>query len=166
VQALWDGLSGGDAAKAYQSKRALVSGEQAVPLLRERVRPVRLEPGQLARLVAGLEARQFKTRDKAAKELAKLGELARPALTRALEGKPSLEVRRRIEDLLNTLSKALPSAEEVTALRAVEVLEGIGTAAARTVLNTLAGGDADARLTQEARAALRRLARPPRPRGR
>jgi hypothetical protein len=53
----------------------------------------------------------------------------------------------------------------VAALRAVEVLEGIGSAAARTVLNTLAGGDADARLTQEARAALRRLTRHPRPRG-
>jgi hypothetical protein len=41
------------------------------------------------------------------------------------------------------------------------VLEDIGSAAAREALATLARGEPDARLTQEALASLRRLARRP-----
>lgn len=43
--------------------------------------------------------------------------------------------------------------------RAIEVLEGIGNANSKETLRGLAGGDADARQTQEAQAALRRLDR-------
>ena len=50
-----------------------------------------------------------------------------------------------------------PSPEQARALRAVEVLEHVGTAEAKRVLETLAAGAAEARLTQEARASLRRL---------
>jgi hypothetical protein len=43
-------------------------------------------------------------------------------------------------------------------LRAIEVLEHIGTPEARQVLDTLARGAAVARVTQEAKASLKRLA--------
>ena len=51
------------------------------------------------------------------------------------------------------------AAEEMQALRAVEVLEMIGTAEARKVLEGLARGAAECDLTREAKAALERLAR-------
>jgi hypothetical protein len=54
--------------------------------------------------------------------------------------------------------KPLPPGELLRGVRAVEVLERIGTAEARAVLLTLAGG-APGRLTREAQAALERLRR-------
>jgi hypothetical protein len=44
-------------------------------------------------------------------------------------------------------------------VRAVEALEHAGTAEAKALLEALAAGMPEARLTQEARATLRRLAR-------
>lgn len=44
-------------------------------------------------------------------------------------------------------------------IRCIELLESIGSAEARRVLQTLAGGIAEAELTQEAKASLARLAR-------
>ena len=48
---------------------------------------------------------------------------------------------------------------DVDGLRAVAVLERIGTPQARRVLATLAGGAEGARLTREAQASLQRLRR-------
>jgi hypothetical protein len=45
-------------------------------------------------------------------------------------------------------------------LRAVEVLEHLDAAESRRLLETLASGAAEARLTQEAKASLARLAAP------
>jgi WD40 repeat protein len=47
----------------------------------------------------------------------------------------------------------------VRGLRAIEILERLGTAEARGVLEALAGGASEARLAREARASLKRLAR-------
>jgi hypothetical protein len=49
--------------------------------------------------------------------------------------------------------------KRATSKRAIGVLEQAGTAEARQLLRVLAGGAADARLTQEARKALERLTR-------
>ena len=53
----------------------------------------------MARLIADLDSDVFDVREKAAKEW-KLGAAAEPALRKALEGRPSAEVRRRVEGLL------------------------------------------------------------------
>ena len=51
------------------------------------------------------------------------------------------------------------SAEPRRMVRAVEVLENIGTAEARTLLESLAAGEAGTLLTTEAKASLNRLTR-------
>lgn len=51
------------------------------------------------------------------------------------------------------------SPENLRRIRAIEVLEHIGTADARAVLQSLAKGAAESRSTQEAKTALERLAR-------
>ncbi|HKB34805.1 MAG TPA: hypothetical protein VKD72_00015, partial [Gemmataceae bacterium] len=55
------------------------------------------------------------------------------------------------------------SAEDLLALRATAVLERLGTTEARRLLQTLAVGAPGARLTEQAKAALGRLARRPAP---
>ncbi|HEV3341198.1 MAG TPA: hypothetical protein VG125_12600 [Pirellulales bacterium] len=51
------------------------------------------------------------------------------------------------------------SPEHLRRLRAVELLEQCGTRQAQQLLSTYAGGVPEARLTQQAQAALRRMAR-------
>jgi hypothetical protein len=74
-----------------------------------------------------------------------------------LEGKPGLEVRRRIERLLLPLLEPGLSTERLRQRRAVAVLEQVGSPEAVKVLRRLAKGAPGAALTREAKAALRRL---------
>ncbi|HEV2949760.1 MAG TPA: hypothetical protein VGX70_20455, partial [Gemmataceae bacterium] len=94
------------------------------------------------------------------KELEKLGEPALGALRKAMKGHPSAEARRRLEQLINKQDLELvnPSPDHRRSVRAVEVLELAGTPEAQKVLKTLSQGAPEARLTQEAKASLERLA--------
>jgi hypothetical protein len=112
---------------------------------------------QLTRLLVDLDSERFETRERATLELQRLGEQAEPALRKALADKPSLEVSRRLQALLDHLESRTLSTEQLHALRAVEVLEQVGTAEARTVLRSVAAGAPADRLTREAKAALQRL---------
>jgi hypothetical protein len=82
-----------------------------------------------------------------------------PLLREAMGGRPALEVRRRLEPLLDSASLRHWSPETVRGLRALQVLEQIGDAEARRLLQRIADGLPEARLTQEAEAALGRLDR-------
>ncbi len=110
----------------------------------------------IARLIADLDARRFSVRQKAMEELRKEGELALPALRRALEGGPTLEVRRRVEELLDRHQDS-PSPESLRELRALLVLQRLGTPEARKMLQKLADGHPDAPLSIAAREALARM---------
>jgi RNA polymerase sigma factor (sigma-70 family) len=160
IERLWADLGGEDGAAAYRAVWALAAARQAVPFLAERLRPMPgVEDKRLTRLIAELDSEQFEVRNRAAKELEQLGELAEPALRKALAGKPSVEVRRQLKLLLDQLASRNLSAEQLKAPRAVEVLEQLGTPAARQVLEELTTGAFQASLTREARASLERLAR-------
>jgi hypothetical protein len=160
LQSLWDDLASKDAGKAFDAIGLLAaSAQQAVPLLKARLHsaPAPAEPKQVARLVADLDSEQFDARQKAAEELRRLGERAEPGLRTALKEQPPLEARKRIEELLEGVRVLATAPENLRNLRAVEVLEHIGTPDAREVLRTLATGAPDARLTREAKASLERL---------
>jgi hypothetical protein len=157
IEALWTQLAG-DAPSAYDALQTLRSAPlQVVPYLRGRMQPVKID---VARLIADLDSDDFSVREKASQQLARYGRVIEKALKQALEEKPSLEVRRRIEDLLMQIRDASDvvraSPREV---RCIELLESIGNVEARRVLQILAGGIAEAELTQEAKASLARLAR-------
>ncbi len=109
----------------------------------------------MARLLSELDNDDFAVREKASKELAKLGELTLPALEKALAGDPSPETRYRVERLLEKLST--PSPDRLRTSRAIMVLEQIGTTEAKQLLETLAKGADGALLTEEAKAARRRM---------
>jgi RNA polymerase sigma factor (sigma-70 family) len=154
----WKDLAGNAPAGYAALGRLVCSGGRAVAFLAKQLQSTPPpDTRRLKRLVTDLDHEQFNVRERAARELEKLGERAEPALRKALAGKPSLEARRRLERLLNRLEGDTPPAETVRQIRAVEVLESIGGLEARRVLSKLAAGPPEWRLTQEARAAVRRL---------
>jgi hypothetical protein len=154
---LWVELIDRDAARAYRAVQTLTAAPaQAVPLLQGCMAPAPDE--RYRRLMAALEDDRYAAREAAAKELAALEFKAEAGLVAALEGKPSLEFRKRAEGLLAPLRKLPLPQETVRHVRAVQVLEQIGSPEARQVLAALAGGGPGARLTREAKASLERLA--------
>ena len=112
----------------------------------------------LASLVTDLDSRVYLAREKATRQLSSLDRLAEPSLRKALTRQLSPELRQRIEHLLEQM-EAVPSPEQLRAIRAVEALELAGSAEARNLLAALAHGAPAARLTQEANASLERLAK-------
>lgn len=162
IEACWHTLAGTDAMAAYRAIWTLTaSPRETAAFLRERLRRVEpMEDKTIAKLVLDLDNSDFATRQRASEELSRLDRLAEPALRKALSGQPSLEMRRRVQQLLEQLA-SVPARTLLRALRAVEVLEHLDTAESRRLLETLATGAGDARLTQEAKASLARLtARP------
>src|SRR5262249_26769960 len=112
-----------------------------------------MSPNEMQQALVDLDSDQFARREAAATLLAEHSSDAERLLREALQMNPSAEKRRRIEKLLAAPPAALRS------LRAIEVLEQIGTPEARETLNKLAQGSTDARLTREAQASLKRLSR-------
>jgi hypothetical protein len=90
-----------------------------------------------------------------------IGEAAAPALRSVLNDKSSLEVRKRIEWILERERGQDRTADHLRAGRALQVLETIGTPQARRVLEGLTRGADEAMLTQDAKAAVQRLSRWP-----
>jgi WD40 repeat protein len=159
VAGLYNDLANADATRAHKALWALVGDPaQAVSFLAERLKPADpVDPKRLSRLIADLDAEEFRVRQKASAELEDLGEAAVPALRKAREGRVSLEMRRRLDELLEKYSGAPTNPEKARGLRVVEVLERMGTPEARKLLEKLAGG-ADDLVTRDAKAALERLA--------
>jgi len=156
----WKTLAGGDAVQAYQAiSRLIASPDEALALLDARLKPAATANAkQVERWLADLEGGDFATRQRAQETLETLGTQAAPALAQALERKPPLDTYRRLEQLhAKAIAFHVTHPDTLRALRAIEVLEKIGTVEAKAVLNKLAQGSAGARLTCEAQAALQRL---------
>src|SRR5262249_10864470 len=99
----------------------------------------------------------FATREKASVELARLGNVAKAALEKALTQTTSPEVRRRARTILPKLQGEQYSPEQRVAIRAVEVLERAATPEARQFLLKLSESPTESLLGQEAKAAIKRL---------
>jgi WD40 repeat protein len=162
VKERWAVLGGADAARAYDAVCELVrSPRAALQLLSNVLKPVRTaDPQRTAALLQALGSPKFADREKATLELEDLAEAAEPALRLARKTTLAEESRRRIARLLEKLDP-LVSAKRLRELRAVEVLEAIGSPKARRLLEVLAKGLPQAQLTQEARGALGRIATRP-----
>jgi WD40 repeat protein len=164
LETLWGDLGLADAGKAQHALWTLAADPgQAVPLLGERLAkdsPAG-EKANIDKLLAALDDDDFNVRENATQELIKAGKSVEKAVRQALTSPPSPEARRRLELILEKLGPAAMPPAVLRASRAVEVLEQVGTAEARKVLETLAKGPADAALTRDAKAALERLSKKP-----
>jgi WD40 repeat protein len=156
---LWKELEGDDAPRAWQALLSLAAApKEAVPLVRKQLDPASVpDAKQVARWITDLDAEAFADREKATEELIRAGRAAEAAARKALATDPPAEVRRRLDDILSKLNAGPgPSRDEVRAARAVELLEKIGNAEARRLLEEFAKGG-DGPLSIEARSALARL---------
>jgi hypothetical protein len=159
---LWAALAGDDAHAAFAAMADLAAEpDRAVALVRRELKPVPAAPtdDQLERTFADLDSEDFATREKASRRLAEFGELAVPGVRKRLAKAESAEVRRRVQEFLDRFDMPMPSPDRLRQQRAVELLEGTATPAARDVLSELAKGSAEAPLSREAAAALERLRR-------
>jgi len=162
LRTAWDTLAEIEAPAAYAALWQLAGDAEGTrALLQEKLRPVaRADSDRVAKLVAALDADNFAERQRAARALEGLGDAAAADLRQALDKGPSPEVRKRLDGLLDRLHR-VPSGEQLQALRGVEVLEHVGTPEARALLEALAKGAPEARLTREAGASLQRLSKRP-----
>jgi hypothetical protein len=112
-------------------------------------------------LVKDLDSEVFATREEASRKLRGYGAKAEAALRRELAGSPSLEMRRRAEEVLAAIPPTalrLPlTGEALRGARAIEVLERGGTPEGRKLLQGWADQTADVQLAAEARGAIERL---------
>jgi WD40 repeat protein len=160
LERLWQDLAADAGTTGQKTVRSLsAGGDDVVTLLAARLRPTRTDAAKVNRLLACLDDEDYDRREAASDELGKLGWRVEADLRRLKAKSPSAEVRRRAALLLEGKDQMrAASPEQLQALRAVTVLERIGSPAARRVLTDLASGDPDARLTRDAKGALLRLA--------
>jgi WD40 repeat protein len=157
---LWADLGAADAAPAWKAVWQLLDHpDRAVELLSGRLKPVVAEK-DTPDLIARLDHPRYAVREEAARKLADRGEHVEDDLMAAYRTAVSAEQRERLETLLNKFDPAHPPAVEILrGLRAVWLLERVGSADARRLLNEMATGASGSRVTAEAKAALGRLGR-------
>jgi len=159
ADALWAALGGAEAAAARRAVlRLAASPPAALALLGERLKHLPApDPAKVQRWLSDLDDDAFAVRSRAFEGLKNEGAAAGPALRRALAARPSPEARRHLEELVARLDgPSCPTPAALAAVRGVEVLERIGTPAARRLLEELARLTPGGPSAAEARAALRR----------
>jgi hypothetical protein len=138
----WDDLAKRDALLSAPARRTLVAaGKDAVALLQDRFKPGEAvdQDRKIVKLIADLDDDDFEVREKASAELAIIGAKADALLMKNLTETNSPEVRRRIEALLaKRADEDGQTDDQLQQLRAIRVLEQIGTSEARELLEVLA----------------------------
>lgn len=154
----WQELAEDNAAKAFAALGGFVAApKDSVKWIKERVKPaVAVDEKHVKDLIRDLDDQAHKVRENASAELLNIGERLLPVFEEALKGKPGLESQRRLEALRNKVGIVPLQGERLRAVRAVEVLELIGTPEARQLLQALAKGAPGALITTSAQAAIDR----------
>jgi RNA polymerase sigma factor (sigma-70 family) len=154
----WTTLAGDDAAFAWRTIATMQDTPTAtVQFLKKRLQPKEVDRKLLMQLIADLDSDQFAVRDAATQKLKQFGPEVAVIYSEVLAGNPSLELRRRLEALQANIKETMRTSDVLRGVRAVAVLESIGTPDARQLLELLAKGAPGSRITQEAGAAVLRM---------
>ncbi len=148
--AMWKTLAHGDAKSAFPILGRMIRNPRlALSLIDARLPAVRKpESAKIRTWLTNLASLEFNRRDLAMKELTKVGDMVEPDLRAELARNVELEVRRRIEKILDLATEVTP--ERVLHWRVLEVLEAIGPALGGPTLDRILRGDPNAWLTREA----------------
>jgi WD40 repeat protein/ferric-dicitrate binding protein FerR (iron transport regulator) len=161
LDASWAALGGQDGRAAFRATGDLVRGGAAtLAFLKERlVQPLPTVTPAVKRLVADLDRDDPAVRERASEELRALGEEIEGELLGALAAQASPEARTRLRSLLGGSegSLAVRASGARLFVRAIEVLERIGSESARALLRDLAAGAPFVKARRAASESLRRL---------
>jgi RNA polymerase sigma factor (sigma-70 family) len=151
---LWKALADADAAKAFQAICELIARPaEAVPIVENGWKSLpRATVQQMQKWIDDLDSKQFPVRDKATAELQRYGFSHEALLSQARDKASSLELRRRLDQLLDRQDP-----EKLRRTRMLEVLERIGIGPARRLLQEFADQAEDTELSREAGAGLKRF---------
>ncbi len=127
-------------------------------MLRDRLKPLAAaDAGKVRKLIGQLDDDRYAVREAATQELTELGGQAAAQVAKTLQDELSEESKRRLKLIAKRVRDADHPPQMRRTLRAVMVLEMIGTPEARQVLQSLAQGAPEVPVTQDATAALKRL---------
>ena len=156
----WDVLAGDDAEAAGELMAVLIrSPKLALAVVGAHLPPPPVEPKFVAQRIADLGDKDFRVRDGATKALTAVAHRIDAELAAALAAGPSPEAADRLKKLLALARTDEPIPEVVRTLRALELLEALGTPEATAFVSKLAAGPPAARLTRLAKESLARLRR-------
>jgi WD40 repeat protein len=161
AETAWRDLQATDPSKVQRAIVRLVeSPAEATALVRKNLpAPSRstVEKAVVQMLISNLANEDFKIREKASLELARLGAAVAADLRAAQKSANSLEISRRVGRVLEKLDALASSPENLRKHRAIEILETLGTIEATELLRIQASGRRDDPLTVDAERSLERL---------
>jgi hypothetical protein len=160
LEQLWTDLNTDNDLRLQRVQQAFrTAPKAAVELFRKKMFPVSKEQSaKVEQWIARLDDPAFTVRDQTMKDLKAAAHEFAPLLQARHQQASAGETRNRLTFILKQMADEPRPAALVRALRAVSVLEQMATPEARQLLTALADGAPLARLTVEAREALRRLA--------
>jgi hypothetical protein len=161
----WEMLDSLEADVAYRSVGCLLAHPGRAPdVIRDGFRGMAEEQTKIRRWIAELDHDEFRVREAARRSLVKTGLRGAAPLTDPGRKRLGAEGEQRVRLILEALDSQglhVPESglfgEPLRSVRAVRVLETIGGQEARAVLEEVAKGPADLRLTKESKAALETL---------
>jgi hypothetical protein len=108
LETLWNDLASTDEATASRALLAFAARPaESTAFFKQRLRPVKVDPELIKKLVAQLDDEEFGVREEASKKLTAeaefLGKFSRPTLEQAIKGGASPEVKKRIEKVLEQI---------------------------------------------------------------
>lgn len=159
VANLWDRLGDSNGGEAYQAIAQLERRpKEALVHARRHLRPTpTADEKVMQQHLRDLASSNFAVRQQAYSALEKIGEQAKHILRAGVKKPANLEVKRRIETLLEKLERPFEDPDQRRAYRALTLLERLGGDEARAMLEDLTRGAPAAWLTLEARESLGRI---------
>lgn len=150
LQEAWDTLDKA-ASKSYPAIWDFVDApKEAVSMLRKKLIPTKVDAQEYQRLVDDLDAKAFRTREKASDALKTMGYSIELFLQQTLKVEKRPEVKERIGKLVDELG----GTSWLRMQRAMQILRTINSEESRKILVELSKGSPESMLTKEATAVL------------
>ncbi len=142
LKGAWADLASLDAGRAYRSLwHVIATGQEAAPFLGTQL--YLLDPKKVDKLFADLNSDKYKIRTDATKELEKYGIWMKGRLQQMHKNPPTLEVQRRIDQMLaklNVPGSLTIEQERLRVRRVMLALEQVGGSEAEAILDKLIAG--------------------------